>query len=188
MQYCRWRRIHKLITRKKVRLYLTFTLKTYLDTNLIYCRFTYYVTNLMDQKDKGCLRLEKVTKLDKTCVRVRVLLTLITELMIIIITITILLIAILIDVIIITIITSWKKSSILLSSMDTATLSPPMSSSPLWACVVQSIISCSNFYFSFLLLLKYFRIIFTKSYPCNLWSEPVCLVQSIKLVSRVYKI
>ena len=57
--------------------------------------------------------------------------------------------------------------------MDTATLSPPMSSSPLWACVVQSIISCSNFYFSFLLLLKYFRIIFTKSYPCNLWSEPV---------------
>ena len=90
MQYCRWRRIHKLITRKKVRLYLTFTLKTYLDTNLIYCRFTYYVTNLMDQKDKGYLRLEKVTKLDKTCVRVRVLLTLITELMIIIITITIL--------------------------------------------------------------------------------------------------
>ena len=85
MQYCRWRRIHKLITRKKVRLYLTFTLKTYLDTNLIYCRFTYYVTNLMDQKDKGCLRLEKVTKLDKTCVRVRVLMTLITELMIIII-------------------------------------------------------------------------------------------------------
>ena len=30
--------------------------------------------------------------------------------------------------------TSWKKSSILLSSIDTATLSPPMSSSPLWAC------------------------------------------------------
>ena len=39
----------------------------------------------MDQKDKGYLRLEKITKLDKTCVRVRVQMTLITELMIIMI-------------------------------------------------------------------------------------------------------
>ena len=74
---------------------ITYTHKTYLDTNLIYCRFTCYVTNLMDQKDKGYLRLEKVTKLDKTCVRVRVQMTLITELMIIITIIIIIIITIL---------------------------------------------------------------------------------------------